>query len=275
MIAIRMTTLAIAFVLAAAVSVTGADAPSAVDSGAVDAVKRYVAALAKPDPESAYRLLTPAQQRYFRNVRNFASNYATTGYRVLSYSIAKATLRNPNLAQIDVSQTTSYYDVAAEHTATVSGTEPYFALRSNGKWGVKEVAVPWKSYAPKASGRAGGLVIIIDRIEFFNHFVQVDCTLRNLGPKPIQVLPLLQSKFNTGKESAAAIDRAEFPLNDRQLFEGARIYPFHQVVGYITFPWSSRADEDVTATLVVGPAVEDGSKGPMKVIVGPMQLRRL
>jgi hypothetical protein len=273
----RRSQIASMLAIAAAASLCGAStpSPSTVDSGAVDAVKRYVAALAKPDPVAAYALLTPAQQRYFRNARNFASNYVTTGYRLVSYSVAGVKMRNANLAQIDVSQTTSYYDVAAERTATVSGTEPYFALRSNGKWGVKEVFKAWKSYAPKASGRAGGLIVRVDRIEFYDHYIQVVCTLRNLGGKPVQVLPLLQSKLKIGSENLAAIDKPDFPLNDRQFFEGTRIYPYHQVVGYMTFSRSSQADEDTTATLIVGPAVEDGSKGPMTVSVGPMALARL
>src|SRR5215472_13343249 len=64
------------------------------DPGAVAAVKRYVTALEKPDAAAAYALLTAAQQRYFGNARNFASNYAATGYRVVGFSIAKVTARS-------------------------------------------------------------------------------------------------------------------------------------------------------------------------------------
>lgn len=251
-----------------------ADAPAA-DSGAVDAVRRYVAALQRPDPARAYQLLSPAQQRYFRNARNFASNYVTTAYRVVSYSIARTTMRNPNLAQVDVDQTTSYYDIATARTATVRVTEPYFALRSKGAWGVKEIYEPWKSYAPKATGNAGGLVVVVDRIEFFDRRIQVDCTLRNLGAKPFQVLPLLRSKLTIGGSSAAALNSPDFPLNDRQLFQGARIYPYHQLVGYLNFPVTLPADADQTATLTVGPAVEDGAPSPVMVTIGPINLPKL
>jgi len=245
------------------------------DPGAVDVVRRYVSALQANDTAGAYALLTPAQRRYFRNARNFASDYATTQYQVLSFSIVRATMHNAGLAQVDVTQSTSYLDVATEQTATAHVTEPYFALRTGGSWGVKEIYEPWKSYAPKTSGTADGLVVVVDRVEFFEHRIQVDCTLRNAGPSAVQVLPLLQSTLRIGDKTIAALNTADFPLNDRQLFEGQRIYPLHQSVGYINFPWESRDDVDLRATLRVGPVVEDGGKSPAVVVVGPMNMPRL
>jgi hypothetical protein len=263
---------AIAAVGAVATSAAGVPTP---DPGAVAVVKSYIAALSKPDPQAAFALLTPAQRRYFRNARNFASNYSTTGYRITSSSIVKTTIRNPDLVQFDVSQVTSFFDIAQGRAGSARAVEPYFALRTNGAWGVKEIYEPWKSYAPKVSGRAGGLDVTVDRVEFFDHRIQVVCTLRNAGTKAVQVLPLLRSTMRIGASTNAAMNTADFPLNDQALFEGARIYPYHQLVGYINFPWTAHDDVDLTATLVIQPIVEDGALGPVSATIGPMKLPKL
>lgn len=243
------------------------------DPGAVDAVKRYVTALEQPDAAAAYRLLTPAQQHYFGNARNFASNYAATHYRVAAFSIEKVTMRSADIAQIDIGQTVSFYDITTEKTSTARVTEPYFALRTNGVWGVKEIYVPWKSYAPNAQATGGGITAIVNRIEFFDHRVRVYCTLRNLGAKPVQVLPLLRSTMTIGGKTVAALDTADFPLNDEAFFEGARVYPMHQAVGYINFELPSRSDTDLKATVTIGPVVADGASQPAFVTIGPLDLR--
>jgi hypothetical protein len=267
--------LAVAATAAMGLSATAAATTPTPDPGAVAVVKSYIAALSKPDPQAAFVLLTPAQQHYFRNARNFASNYSTTQYRISSYSILKTTIRNADLVQFDVSQVTSFFDIAQGSSGTTKAVEPYFALRTAGTWGVKEIYEPWKSYAPAVKGRAGGLQVIVDRVEFFDHRIQVVCTLRNVGTKPVQTLPLLQSTLHVGATTAAAMNAADFPLNDQALFEGARIYPYHQLVGYINFPWTSHDDVDLTATLVIKPIVEDGAEGPASATIGPMKLPKL
>ncbi|MFI5389197.1 MAG: hypothetical protein ACHQY2_05705 [Candidatus Eremiobacterales bacterium] len=254
----------------AAQATTAAPTP---DPGAVGAVKRYVTALEKPDADAAYRLLTPAQQHYFGNARNFASNYAATRYRVVSFSIAKVTRRSAAIVQVDVEQTASFYDITNEKMSSAQVTEPYFALRANGAWSVKEIYVPWKSYAPGAPASGGGITVIVDRIEFFDHRIRVYCTLRDLGSKPVQVLPLLRSTMTIAGKTVAAIDTADFPLNDEQFFEGARVYPMHQAVGYINFPLPSRTDTALKATITIGPVVADGASQPAYVTIGPLDLR--
>lgn len=244
------------------------------DPGAVAAVKRYVTALEKPDAAAAFAVLTAAQQRYFGNVRNFASNYDATGYRIVAFSVAKVTERSADIVQADVAQRVSFFDIAMQKTSTAQVTEPYFALRSNGVWGVKEIYVPWKSYAPNAPASGGGITVIVNRIEFFDHRIRVYCTLRDLESKAVQVLPLLRSTMTIGGKTVAAIDTADFPLNDEQFYEGARVYPLHQSVGYINFPLASRTDADLKATITIGPVVADGATQPSFVTIGPLDLRK-
>lgn len=265
----------IAALVAGAACAGGAAATAAPtpDPGAVDAVKRYVTALEQPDAAAAYRLLTPAQQHYFGNARNFASNYAATRYRITAFSIAKVTRRGADDVQVDVVQTVSFYDITTEKTSTAHVTEPYFALRTNRMWGVKEIYVPWKSYAPNAQATSGGITAIVNRIEFFDRRIRVYCTLRDLGSKPVQVLPLLRSTMTIGGKTVAALDTADFPLNDEEFFEGARVYPMHQAVGYINFELPSRSDTDLKATITIGPVVADGASQPAFVTIGPLDLR--
>jgi len=252
----------------------GANAAAKPDPGAVAVVKRYVTALGKPDASAAYGLLTPAQQRYFGNTRNFASNYAATAYRIVDFSIAKVTMRSSDIAEVDVAQTASFFDIAMQKMSTARVTEPYFALRANGAWRVKEIYVPWKSYAPNVQAAGGGVTAVVNRIEFFDHRVRVYCTLRDLAAKPVQVLPLLRSTMTLGGKTVKALDAADFPLNDEQFFEGARIYPMHQTVGYINFPLTSRADADLKPTITIGPVVADGASQPSFVTIGPLELRK-
>jgi hypothetical protein len=275
---VRTTTVALAAIMCcASVSAAGGGARGASpapDPGAVDAVRRYVTALERSDTQAAYALLTPAQQRYFVDVRNYASNYSTTGYRIVSFSIAKTTTRAADLVEVDVAQTASFYDITSERTTTAQVTEPYFALRSGGTWGVKEIYVPWKSYAPKVKATAGGVTAIVDRIEFFDHRVRVYCTLRDLGDKAAQVLPLLRSTMSIGGADLAVLDTADFPLNDEQFFEGVRLYPLHQAVGYMNFPLASKADKDLKVTITIAPVVTDGASSPSSITIGPFVLRK-
>ena len=251
-----------------------ASAAATPDPGAVDAVTRYVSALEKPDAATAFGLLTTAQRRYFGDARNFASNDAATRYRIVGFSIAKATMKSADIAQVDVVQTVTFFDITTERMSTGRFTEPYFALRGNGVWGVKEIYVTWKSYAPDAHGSGGGITAIVDRVEFFDHRIRVYCTLRDLGPKPVQVLPLLRSTMTIGRKTVAALDAADFPLNDERFFEGVRVYPMHQAVGYINFPLASRTVADIKATITIGPVVADGASRPSLVTIGPLDLRK-
>lgn len=259
---------------AASLAMGASPAPTA-DPNAVAAVRAYVAALRTPDADAAFALLTASQQRYFGNARNFGSDLSTTGYRVVASSIARSVQRNAALVEVDVDQTVTYLDVGEQAPATARLTEPYFALKSGTDWRVKELYQPWKSYAPKAVGHAGPLEVEVDRVAFYDHRMQIYCTLRDVGAQAVQVLPLLRSTLAIdGGATQAAMSQASFPLNDQQFFEGVRVYPEHQVVGWINFPLPSRADADMTLTLKVSPAIVDGASGPMTVTVGPMRLPR-
>ena len=269
------TAAALAFsILVAGAGLAGASGATA-DDAAVAAVKQYVGDLAAGRIDHAFTLLTTAQQRYFGNARNFASNYTTTDFQIVRWSVAASRMHDPALAEVDVDQTTSFFDIAAGRTMQAHATEPYFALRSGGSWGVKEIYVPWKSYRPKTQGRTGSLEVTVDRVEFYDRRVQVDCTLRDVGSKPLQVLPLLKSTLTLGATTAAALAAPDFPLNDRQFYDGVRLYPLHQIVGFINFPLSSRSDRSYTARLVVGPVVEDGAAGPGTVVVDAIALPKL
>jgi hypothetical protein len=243
---------------------------------AVTAVRQYVRALQASDPAAAYRMLSASQQRYFGNEQNFASDYSTTQYRVVSFAIKQTTARTADLAEVDVAEQVSFFDVAAQRRTTIAAVEAYFALREGGTWMVKELYQPWKSFAPNATGSSGGLEIVVNRVEFFDRRIQVDCTIRNRGDKAYQVLPLLASTLILSPGgSARALDTADFPLNDQQFFEGVRIYPAHQVVGYLNFPLSRRADVAASMQLIVGPAIEDGADAPASVTIGPATLPKL
>lgn len=244
------------------------------DAGAVDAVRRYVTALEKPDTHAAFASLTPAQQHYFGDAENFASNYTTTGYRIVTFSIGKVTARAADLVEVDVAQTASFFDITTQKTTTAVVTEPYFALRTGGAWGVKEIYVPWKSYAPKTQASAGGVTAIVDRIEFFDKRVRVYCTLRDLSGKAAQVLPLLRSTMTIGGKKIGVLDTADFPLNDEQFFEGVRLYPLHQLVGYMNFPLASKTDSDLNVTITIAPVVADGATAPAIITIGPFELRK-
>ena len=96
--------------------------------------------------------------------------------------------------------------------------------------------------------------------------------MRNVGATPLQVLPLLKTTLRIDGSTVAALNTADFPLNDRRFFEGARIYPFHQLVGYINFPYATAADVDASIAFTIGPIVQDGAQGPLTATVGPIRL---
>jgi hypothetical protein len=71
----------------------------------------------------------------------------------------------------------------------------------------------------------------------------------------------------------AVMNDARFPLNDRTLYEGAGVYPGHQLVGYLNFPLSMSQDAPIDATLVIAPVVEDEASSPSRITVSPVHCR--
>src|SRR5260370_39992115 len=130
---------AIAMALASA-SPTPAPPP---DPAALAAVKQYVDALSHGDYNAAYGLLTQAQQRYFGNSRNFASNAQSTHYTIHKYAIVEV-LSHGQIIEVIARQDASFLDAANGRMEDGTVKEPYFALRENGAWRVKELYQPWQ-----------------------------------------------------------------------------------------------------------------------------------
>jgi len=240
----------------------------------VVAVTQYVNALAAGDAERAFALLTAAQQRYFGNARNFASNAAAAQYKIGKFSLDSA-LSHGTIVEVVVREEVSFYDIATRQPVKTGVREPYFALRENGQWRVKQLYQPWKSYAPNATGQAQGVSVTVARVEFFNQRVRLDCAIRNDGTKPVQVLPLGTTQLDDGHGARIhAMNEAQFPLNDVGFFEGIRLEPGRQAVGFINFPMARR-DAPHRFTLALGPAIQDGADRTFDVVVGPFDLPKL
>jgi len=245
-----------------------------VDTHAIAAVTQYVTALSHNDYASAYALLTSAQQHYFGNVNNFASNARATQYAIHKFEIVSA-LPHDQVVEITVSQQATFVNAATGAVVSGAVKEPYFALLENGAWRVKQLYQPWKSYAPNITGSAQGIAITVHRIEFYDKRIQIDCTIRNGSTTPAQVLPLGKSVLDDGAAKVPALNDATFPLNDLGFFEGLRLLPGHQASGYINFPVARKKDQEQTLTMTVAPAIFDGAEQPFGVVVGPIHLKTL
>ena len=240
----------------------------------VVAVTQYVDALASGDYGRAFAMLTAAQQQYFGNPRNFASNAAASQYKIGKFSLDSA-LSHGSIVEVVVHEEVSFYDIATHQPVKAAIREPYFALRENGQWRVKQLYQPWKSYAPNASGEAEGVSVTVARVEFFSQRVRLDCAIRNDGTKAVQVLPLGTTQLDDGHGAKIhAINEAQFPLNDVGFFEGFRLEPGRQAVGFINFPLARR-DAPLRFTLALGPAIQDGADRTFDVVVGPFDLPKL
>lgn len=245
------------------------------DPAALSAVTRYVQALVRGDYRSAYGLLTNAQQRYFIDVNNFASNNKTTDYHIRRFSVLGA-VSHGAVVEVVVHQDISVLDRATGRNVDGKIREPYFALRENGAWRVKQLYQPWKAYAPQASASSQSVTVTVDRIEFYDQRLRFDCRIRNDGSTPVQILPLNKSTLDDGSGSKiAALDTATFPLNDVGFFEGVRLSPGAQTAGFINFPVTHKADETQSFTLALGPAIFDGAEQTFSIVVGPIRLEKL
>jgi hypothetical protein len=255
-------------------SPAGADPPRA-DPAAMKTVARYMRALAAREWQQAFDLLVPAQQRYFGSAANFASNPLSTHYAIRKYSLGTP-LVHRDVIEVPVKQWVYVLDVGTGTEIAATVNEPVFALREQSGWGVKQLYQPWKAYAPNATGTNNGVEVTVNRVEFFDRRVTLDCTIRNAGKTPVQILPLLKSTLNDGAGHVyAAMSEATFPLNDLEFFKGPRIYPSHQAVGFINFGVPEKRDETSAFTLTVGPAIEDGGAQTFSVSVGPFALPKL
>lgn len=245
------------------------------DPAAIAAVSAYVAAAARGDFDAAFGLLTAEQQRYFGNARNLASNSRASGFVIHSYKVI-GQLSHGAIVEAMVEQKASFLDIAGGKTITGIVREPYFALRENGAWRVKELYQPWKSYAPHVSGSAQGVEVAVGRVEFYDKRVRLDCTIRNTGAVGVQVLPLGKTTLDDGSGAKIpAMNEATFPLNDIGFFEGMHLQPGHEAVGFINFPIAQKRDEDQTLTLTLAPAIADGAEQTFSIVVGPIHLAKL
>lgn len=250
-----------------------APAPSP-DPAAVAAVSQYVDALSRGDDARAFALQTSGQQRYFGSVNNFASNALSTKYAIHRFKIVSA-LSHGQIVEVVVRQETSFLNAATGRMADGAVREPYFALRENGAWRIKQLYQPWKSYAPNVSGQTQGVSVVVHRIEFYDKRIQVDCTIRNDSHTAVQVLPLGKSVLDDGATKVRAINEAAFPPNDLGFFEGARLKPGTAMPGFMNFPVTQKKDEAQTLTLTVAPAIFDAAERTLSIVVGPMHLDKL
>ncbi|MBV8223362.1 MAG: hypothetical protein JO293_08375 [Candidatus Eremiobacteraeota bacterium] len=263
--------------IASAVWLLGASPPPAVehpDPGATKAVNDYVSALERQDYAAAFALLPSSQQSYFGDVANFASNPQSTQYRIKKFAIVSA-LSHGDIIEFTVHEDVSFVNVGTQRTISAGVKEPYFALRDNGVWRVKQLYQPWKSYAPEITGTAQGVSVTVHRIQFFDKRIQIDCTVRNDAKTPVQVLPLGKSVLDDGATKTPALDTAAFPLNSLAFFEGFRLLPRYESSGYINFPVTEKKDADRSFTLTIAPAVFDGVDQTFGVVVGPIQVKKL
>ncbi len=189
------------------------------DPGALQAVTQYVAALSHADYAAAYGLLTSAQQRYFGDVNNFASNSRSTKYVIHKYSII-GSLSHGNVVEAIVRQETSFVNLATGGRVDGSVREPFFALRENGAWRVKQLSQPWKAYAVGTSGSAQGVEVTVYRVEFYDKRIEVDCTIRNGSKTAVQVLPLGKSVLDDGANKVPAMNERELPAQRRRVLRG-------------------------------------------------------
>jgi len=265
----------LAAVLASGLGPAAYAAQPSPNPAAIAVVDRYMRALSARDWQTAYGLLAGSQQRYFENRANFASNALATHYTILKYSLGRA-IAHPDVVEVQVKQNVTLLDVGTGKTIPATVKEPVFAIRQQSGWGVKQLYQPWKAYAPNANGTNHGVEVVITRVEFFDKRIVVDCTIRNVGKVPVQILPMLKSTLTDGAgHTFAAFKEAVFPLNDVEFFKGPRIYPLHQSVGYITFVITEKKDETQSYSLAVGPAIEDGGAQTFSVPVGPFTLPKL
>lgn len=264
-----------ALLLASCLALLGASPqPVQPNDRSVGAIMQYVRALAAGDYQRAFGLLTAAQQRYFGNERNFASNAAAARYKIEKFSL-QSTLSHGSIVEVMVSEDVTYFDIASGQLVRSSVREPYFALRENGAWRVKQLYQPWKSYAPNAIGQAQQISVTVARVEFYDQRVRLDCAIRNNGPKAVQVLPLGKTELDVGSgQKIKAMNEAQFPLNDIGFFEGLRLEPGRQAVGFINFPLVKH-DAPLRFTLALGPAIQDGADQTFNVVVGPFDLPKL
>ena len=242
------------------------------DPAAIAAVQSYMTAVSRGDFNAAFALLTAQQQTYFGNARNLASNAQATGFAIHSFKII-GQLSHGDIVEAMVEQNASFMDIATSKPVSGVVREPYFALRENGAWRVKELYQPWKSYAPNIAGAAQGIEVEVNRVEFYDKRIRLDCSIRNKSAVGVQVLPLAKTTLDDGHGAKIpAMNDATFPLNDVGFFEGMHLLPGHSAVGFIKFPIASRTDADQTLTLTLAPAIADGGEQTFSIVVGPIRL---
>lgn len=245
------------------------------DPAAIAAVTQYVDALAHGDFKAAYAISTASQQHYFLSANNLASNTQTTHY-VIKKATVFGVISHGAIVEVVIREEVSFLDIGTQKPAEGTVNEPYFAVRENGAWRVKQLYQPWKSYAPNVTGSAKGVDVTVNRVEYYDKRIRLDCTIRNSGTVPVQVLPLGKTRLTIGSGAPiAAMNDPTFPLNDVVYFEGVRLLPQHQAVGFINFPLTEKKDEDQQLTLIVAPAIADAAEQTFSISVGPMLLRRL
>jgi hypothetical protein len=235
-------------------------------------LSHYLTALKKDDYASAYALLVPELQAYYRNAANFASTFAADGFRVQEYALVGSRGDAASRAYT-VTQKIAWIDHANEHTALARLREPFVVASVGSSYRILYPGDhPWRAYRADATSNLDGTRVTVRKVSFFPRRIEVVVNFMNLGTGFVTFLPYGRSVL---KDEAGRVfpvlQTKNWNLTDRQLFLGLRLTPRAQYTGAISFE-SPELDGAVhTLALTIAPVLRDGADAPVEIALPPLR----
>ena len=240
---------------------------------AVETAVAYVRALGAGDYAKAYSMLTPASQRYFGNVPNYASIWVSD--RFSCRSVRALRLERTGSAQIvTLREDVGYFNYGTEREARGTITTGYAVVRESGRYRINDGGHPYRTFVPNGIvAQRGGVKVIVREVAFYPRRLEVMLTFENDGDAFVTFLPYGRSFMRDGAAVYHPMRTRDWLLTDRQLFLGLRLAADARYTGQLNFLVDRRLDDRARSlALVVAPALAEGADRPEEFTLPPISV---
>jgi hypothetical protein len=243
--------------------------PASLDDAQHRALGAYLSALSRADFAAAYGMLAPADQRYFRNVSNFASVFRADHFALRSFTIEPAAVSAPQGAVASVQEKIDVMDPVHQTLVTLSIPAHYGIVLDGGVYKIRDYRHPWKSFVPRnATVSAGKLSVTVRKVSFYGDRIEVIATFVNGTDAAATFFPYGRSVIHDESNRVyAAVDSRVAARLDNDLYLGLRLPSSAQYTGVVAFRLADPAAPPARLDITISPVVKEGGDAPLELAV--------
>jgi hypothetical protein len=240
-------------------------AHAALGTGERTVLQRYLGALVAGRYDTAFSLLAPKDQQYFRSSANYASVFAADQLKIHSFTILGS--KSDALGTVAlVSERVGFYDLRHQSPGSATAKVAYGIVRGPRGYAIKDPFHPWRALAPSAmTASANGVQVAVRKISFFTGRLELVVTFANAGTAGVTILPYGRTVLRDDAGKAYPPIASRLPgLTDKTLYTGLVLAPGGQYTGLMTFLTPDRFTPK-SLNITFAPAVADGGDAPFSI----------